>query len=204
MADRAIGLSVLFLFASLGLLLGPGGAELPWQLKLPIFAGTVAVFGILPWAPNLLLRILGSAHPLNRRLAGSAIMVYWRNKGLIAISLLLSVLLQLIIVVCHVAIGLALGLTTIPLWYYFVFYPAVAVLGFVTPSFNGIGIREWAYTYFLSHSPALVDNSHALTYAIMWFGLTTLNSLVGGLVYLAGHFTFSEAEVEQLQQEPEE
>jgi glycosyltransferase 2 family protein len=204
MADRVIGVSVLFLFASVGLTLGPGGAQLPWQLKLPIFAGTALIFCVLPFAPWLARRLLGPENAINRRLKNSAIMAYWQDKGLIFKSIVLSVLLQIIIVGCHVAIGLSLGLASIPLWYYFVFYPSVAVLGFVTPSFNGIGIREWAYTYFLTHSPANIDNSHALTYAIMWLGLITLNSLVGGLVYLAGHFTFSQAEVEQLRHEEEE
>ena len=68
------------------------------------------------------------------------------------------------------------------------------MLGFVTPSFNGIGIREWAYTYFLTLTG--VDKAHALTYAIMWLGLNTLSSLVGGLVYLLGHFKISNQEKE--------
>ncbi len=72
-----------------------------------------------------------------------------------------------------------------PLWYYFVFYPSVAVLGFVTPSFNGIGIREWAYTYFLLLVG--VDRAYALTYALMWLGLTTFSSVFGGLVYILSH-----------------
>jgi uncharacterized membrane protein YbhN (UPF0104 family) len=202
MADRVIGVSVLFLFAATGLLLGPGGEALPWQLRLPIFAGTLGVFGVLPFAPWIARHVLGQDNAFYSRLNNSAIMVYWRDKGLIFKCLALSLLLQVIIVVCHILIGFALGLTQIPLWYYFVFYPSVAVLGFVTPSFNGIGIREWAYTYFLGL--AHVDNSNALTYAIMWLGLTTLSSLVGGLVYLAGHFTFSESEVEQLQHEEED
>jgi glycosyltransferase 2 family protein len=202
MADRVIGVSVLFLFASVGLLIGPGGSDLPWQMRLPIFVGTICIFGLLPFAPRLAEQILGPQHPINVRLQNSAIMTYWRDNGLITKALVLSVALQVVVVICHIAIGLALGLVQIPLWYYFVFYPSVAVLGFVTPSFNGIGIREWAYTYFLGL--AHVDNSNALTYAIMWLGMTTLTSLVGGLVYLAGHFTFSEAEVEQLQHEEED
>src|SRR5262249_10801237 len=146
------------------LLLGPGGNTLPWQLRLPIYVGTVGLFAVLPFAPWLASRVLGPENSLYQRLNNSAIMTYWHDKGLIFKSLCLSALLQVIIVVCHILIGFALGLTQIPIWYYFVFYPSVAVLGFVTPSFNGIGIREWAYTYFLGL--AGVENSMALTYAI--------------------------------------
>jgi hypothetical protein len=196
LADRAVGISVLFLFASTGLLLGPGGSGLPWELKLPVFAGTIAVFGLVPLAPLLTRLVLGSKNWITRQFNDSAAQIYWQDRTMILFCLLLSVALQIVIVGCHIAIGYALGLTQIPLWYYFVFYPSVAVLGFITPSFNGIGIREWAYTYFLVL--AGIDRASALTYAIMWLGLTTLASLIGGIVYLAGHFTFSKAEAEEL------
>jgi uncharacterized membrane protein YbhN (UPF0104 family) len=78
----------------------------------------------------------------------------------------------------------------------------VAVLGFITPSFNGIGVREWAYTYFLSL--AQVDRSLALTYALIWLGLITLSNLTGGVVYLAGHFHFTAKEADAVQEELEE
>ncbi len=199
LADRAFGISVLFLFASLGVLLGPGGFSLPWQLRMPIFAGSLATLVVLPMLPFLVKAVLGKGSWLSRRINDSAAKVYWQDKRLIFTSLMLSIVLQVVIVFCHISIGFALGLGQIPLWYYFVFYPSVAVLGFITPSFNGIGIREWAYTYFLMLVG--VDRSNALTYAIIWLGLNTLSSLVGGIVYLLGHFTFSKAEAEQLRHE---
>jgi uncharacterized membrane protein YbhN (UPF0104 family) len=196
LADRIVGLAVLFLFATLGIVLGPGGGGLPFQLKLPIIAGTLAVFCLVPFAPQLSKKILGENNFITRQISNSPANVYWSDKGLMFTAIGLSVVMQVVIVAVHVAVGLALGLTHIPLWYYFVFYPSVAVLGFVTPSFNGIGIREWAYTYFLTL--AGVDRAHALTYAIMWLGLTTLASLVGGLVYILGHFKISKEEQEHM------
>jgi len=195
LADRTIGIAVLFLFASVGILCGPGGS-LPLQLKLPILAGTVVLFSLLPFLPTLALRLLGPDNWISKQLNNSPAAVYWHSKKLMAITIGLSVVMQVVIVMCHVAIGLALGLNNIPLWYYFVFYPSVAVLGFITPSFNGIGIREWAYTYFLTL--AGVDRAPALTYAIIWLGFTTVSSLVGGLVYLLGHFKMPKAEVEKV------
>ena len=197
LADRAVGIAVLFMFATLGLLLGPGGSEMAWALKAPIFLGTIGIFGVVPFMPKLTKRILGEQNWITKKFNDSTAKVYWRDKNLIAVSLGLSVLMQVVLVTVHILIGYALGLTTIPLWYYFVFYPSVAVLGFITPSFNGIGIREWAYTYFLTMSG--IDRSHALTYAIMWLGLTTFTSLFGGIVYVAGHFKISKEEAEKLQ-----
>lgn len=198
-ADRTMGIAVLFIFAAAGILFGPGGAGMPWPLKLPIFAGAIFIYFVLPILPFLSRKILGPQNWIARQLNDPAIQVYWRDKNLISISLLLSVALQLSVVICHILIGYALGFTQVPFWYYFIFYPSVAVLGFITPSFNGIGVREWAYTYFLSL--ALVDRSLSLTYALIWLGLISLTNLVGGIVYLAGHFHFSAKEAEAVQEE---
>jgi len=197
LADRAVGIAVLFMFATLGLTLGPGGAQMPWQLKAPIFLGAAGIFGVLPFMPRLTRRVLGDQNWITKRFNDSSAAIYWQDKKLVGLSLLLSMFMQIVLVTVHILVGYSLGLTSIPLWYYFVFYPSVAVLGFITPSFNGIGIREWAYTYFLTMSG--IDRSHALTYAIMWLGLTTCSSLFGGIVYVAGHFKINKAEAEKLQ-----
>ncbi|MBX9722063.1 MAG: flippase-like domain-containing protein, partial [Candidatus Obscuribacterales bacterium] len=185
LADRASGIAVLFLCATLGILLSSGGAALPWQLKWPIFAGTFGTFVVLPFMPVLSKKLLGERNWITRQFNESAATIFWKDKTLIPVSLTWSFVSQLILVFCHIGVGLSLGLNNIPLWYYFIFYPSVAVLGFITPSFNGIGIREWAYTYFLVMVG--VDKSHALTYALMWLGLTTFSSLLGGIVYAAAH-----------------
>lgn len=196
MADRVLGIAVLFLFASVGILLGPGGEMLPWQLKAPVFLGTIGIFVLVPLMPRLTLLILGDSHPIARRLNNSVSLVYWRDRQLVGLAIGQSIFMQVVMVLAHIAVGLAIGLTHIPVWYYFIFYPSVAVLGFVTPSFNGIGIREWAYTYFLTMMG--VEKSHAVTYAVIWLGLITFNSLVGGLVYLLSHLR-PPAEVEKIQ-----
>ncbi len=186
LVDRAMGLAVLLLFATFGILFGPGGTGLPLQLKVPIFVLTAGMYCVIPFLPQLSVRILGENNWVTRKLNHGSAKVFWQDKRLTITTLFLSVVSQIILVACHIAVGLALGLDHIPLWYFFVFYPSVAVLGFVTPSVNGIGIREWAYTYFLTL--AGVDRSLALTYALIWLGLTTLGSVVGGIVYMAGHF----------------
>lgn len=197
LADRALGIAVLFLMASAGIIFGPGGGGIPWQLKAPIFAGAFFVFAVLPFVPALSRRILGPQNWVSRQFNDSPANVYWRNKQLMLVCLSWSIALQILMVGIHVLVGMALGLNQVPFWYYFVFYPSVAVLGFITPSFNGIGIREWAYTYFLTMMG--VDRAHALTYAIILLGLTTFMSLVGGLVYMLGHFKISKAEMQELQ-----
>jgi glycosyltransferase 2 family protein len=201
LADRVVGIAVLFLFASIGILMGPGASGLPWQFKVPIFLGALGVFLAVPLMPGICRTVLGETHWLTQRFTNSIAQVYWQDRGLILFAILQSILFQVIMVSCHILIGLSLGLTSVPLWYYFVFYPCVAVLGFITPSFNGIGVREGAYTYFLMLPVAGIDKAHAFTYALIWLGMNTGVCLFGGLVYLAGHFKFSPAEAEKLQQE---
>lgn len=184
LADRASGIAVLFVCASVGILLSPSGAALPWQLKWPIYAGTFGIFVVLPFMPWLTRATLGERNWITRQFNESAAKIFWEQRSLIPVSLFWSLVSQLVLVFCHYGVGLALGLN-IPLWYCFVFFPSVAVLGFITPSFNGIGIREWAYTYFLILIG--IDKPHALTYALMWLGLTTFASMVGGVVYVAAH-----------------
>ena len=200
LADRVVGISILFLLASAGLLFGPGADQLPLHMKLPIIFGTIGIFIGIPLSPFLSAKVLGEHHWITQRFKNSAFRVYWHDKKLIALSLVQSMGLQVVLVGVHVLVGLSLGLTQIPLWYYCVFYPLVAVLGFVTPSFNGIGVREGAYTYFLGKTAAgSVDPASAFAFAMILLGLNTFLSLVGGLVYLAGHFKFSEQEAEKLQ-----
>lgn len=183
LADRASGIAVLFASASLGILLSPGARDLPFQLKLPIFGGTIALFLIMPFMPKLTRKLLGDGNWITRQFNNSNAQIFWQDKKLVAAAIGWSLVTQFIMVCCHFGVASALGIADkLPLWYYFVFYPCVAVLGFVTPSFNGIGIREWAYTYFLVLMK--VDQATALTYALMWLALTTLLSLVGGVVYV--------------------
>ena len=204
LADRVVGISVLFLLATTGLLFGPGAGSLPMAVKIPIILGTIGIFVGIPLLPTLSTLILGKEHWITQRFKNSAFRVYWRDGRLILFSLAQSIGLQLVLVAVHVLVGLSLGLTQVPLWYYCIFYPLVAVLGFVTPSFNGIGVREGAYTFFLTHPVAGVDKSHAFAFAMILLGLNTFLSLVGGLVYVAGHFKFSEKDAEELQHEMKE
>ena len=79
------------------------------------------------------------------------------------------------------------------------FYPIVAVLAFIVPSINGLGIREWAYTYFLGL--AGVSSVDGITYAFIWLTLNTITSLIGGLIYLLGDFKMNSSIVAKIQHE---
>ncbi|MBX9640499.1 MAG: flippase-like domain-containing protein, partial [Mycobacteriaceae bacterium] len=182
-----IGIAVLLVFATIGLLYGPATSQ-PLEMKAPVFFMTFGVCIVLPFLPQICTRLLGEDNWLSKKLNHSTVRVYWQNKPTMFKALILSIVFQMLMVGTHILVGMSLGLTfnQVSFWYYFVFYPLVAVLGFVTPSVNGIGVREWAYTYFLTASN--VESSTALTYALIWLGMTASGSIIGGIVYVLGHF----------------
>ncbi len=194
--DRAIGIAVLLVFATIGLLYGPA-TSLPLEMKAPVFAMTFGVCIVLPFLPQISNRLLGESNWLSKKLNHSTVRVYWQNKPTMLKALALSIIFQMLMVCTHILVGMSLGLdfSQVSFWYYFVFYPLVAVLGFVTPSVNGIGVREWAYTYFLTASN--VESSTALTYALIWLGMTASGSIIGGIVYVLGHFRIPNQETGQ-------
>jgi hypothetical protein len=50
-------------------------------------------------------------------------------------------------------------------------------------SIAGFGVREGGYIYFLTRID--VDDSVAVTMGLLWFAVTAVSGLVGGLIFLA-------------------
>ena len=199
LADRFIGLSILFLFASCGLIFAVNNSSFPATYKLVIVILTMGIFGVVPFIPKIVNLFFKKENYITHVFNASSLSVYWQNNKLIAQSLIWSAILQTVVVVCHVLIGYSMGLFQIPIWYYFIFYPIVAVLAFVVPSINGIGVREWAYAYFLGLVGVTYVNG--ITYAFIWLTLNTLTSLVGGLVYMFGDFKIDSNILNSIQHE---
>jgi hypothetical protein len=71
----------------------------------------------------------------------------------------------------------------VPLSYIAVFHPLVSAIASIPVSFSGIGLREGGYIYFLTRFG--VDESSAAAYGVLWLLVIIVNSLIGGLVFLA-------------------
>ncbi len=147
------------------------------------FALLWAVFHpkVLPALEGLLRRIgLGSLSPhldeLAVHFAG-----YRGERRLFAYMLLVALVTQVMRIGVHVLVARALGLD-IPLVYFFLFVPLLAVVVSLPISLNGIGVREGAGI--LVFGLIGVDRAHAFSLQFTTYLVAVAVSLLGGLVFL--------------------
>lgn len=110
---------------------------------------------------------------------------FWENPAILLKAIGLGLLFQVLILLIHVSIGYSLGMT-IPISYYFILYPIADIASFLPITLNGIGVREWSYTYLLTLVG--VSPERAFGFSLLWFSILFLSSLLGGLVFLLGNF----------------
>jgi glycosyltransferase 2 family protein len=104
------------------------------------------------------------------------------HKRAAAAAMLLSIVGQIISVFTLFVMARALGTDVEPV-YFFLLVPVVHLVAML-PSLNGLGIREGAYTYFLT---PYMGKEYAFALGILWLGLLILLSLIGGVIYLIRH-----------------
>ena len=104
-------------------------------------------------------------------------------------SLIMTTFLSAIVQVANAAlvwlIAQGMGIA-VPFGYYAVLVPMVSLLTLLPISVNGMGLREGATVLFLA--PWGVADGTAVTLALLWFATHLAVSMLGGLVYLFGHF----------------
>lgn len=111
--------------------------------------------------------------------------VYWKDDRLMGFSIGVSLVYHAMLTLIHVLIAHAFGLNvSVP--YLIVTYTCVSLVSILPISFNGFGVREGAYQYFLMK--AGVSGETGLAFALYFTLVSTLTSMVGGLVMLKGHY----------------
>ena len=106
----------------------------------------------------------------------------WRNRRLLLRvgGLSLAVHLGQVLSVWLVSRACGLG---VPLAYCLVIHPVVAMLVAVPVSLSGLGVREVSYVFLLTRLPG-ISSEAALAFAVLWFAVLLVSSLVGGAVFL--------------------
>ena len=92
----------------------------------------------------------------------------------------ISLVFHFMALIIHTLIGWDLNLK-VTQSYYLILYPATAILASLPISLNGLGIREWAYVFFLGLSG--IASPAAFVFALYW-GLILLAASLTGAIFL--------------------
>lgn len=106
---------------------------------------------------------------------------YLHHVRLFNYVIFLSFVFQLLNIFVNIIIGVALDVS-MPFSYYYVAMPIIALLAAIPVSFNGIGVRENAYVFFLGLVG--IDKSVAFSFALLWLFIVIISSLLGGPIYI--------------------
>jgi uncharacterized membrane protein YbhN (UPF0104 family) len=179
LADRLFGLAAMFLLGALAVLMGNG--VLPFHFEhLLCLAGSCAI-AVLLGLP-LLYRILSGIWPVLGEKLG-VLLVFWKRPETLLAVMGLSLILQALGMGAVTLLGKAMGLN-LPAAFYFAAFPLVAILTLLPISFNGIGIREGGFIYFLGLKG--ISAEKAITLSLSFFAVQVVAALIGGLVYTFG------------------
>ncbi|MBY0402350.1 MAG: flippase-like domain-containing protein [Cyanobacteria bacterium] len=111
--------------------------------------------------------------------------VFWSSPPLLFRALGVSMGVQVLMILVQYLITIALGIE-IPLPYLIAVYGIAGLLSVIPIAFNGIGVREGAYVSLFQ--PLGIPPETGLAFALYSFLISSITSLLGGLVLLKGHY----------------
>jgi len=100
------------------------------------------------------------------------------HKRSVWIVLLWTFITHVFLMAVNVFSALALGVTQIPFWYWFLVVPLATLASYVIPAVKGLGAREATYVFLLSIIGISFDHSFAIAVTVF---LATLVSSVPGI-----------------------
>jgi glycosyltransferase 2 family protein len=189
--DRLFGLLALAILAGIGLLLSD---QLTGRLPgLGLYVGLalvvlVAMVAQIVHPTRLSLRLGGAGLELAPRRArdtlsriATALGSYRNAQGVLGLSLVLSLILQVVVVTFYWTLGRALGLD-VDYASFFVIAPIAIFVMMLPVSINGIGVREGIFVFLLGQWG--VGTAQALALAWMEYGIFLLFGLLGGAIHI--------------------
>jgi uncharacterized membrane protein YbhN (UPF0104 family) len=144
-----------------------------------LIVGFIAGWVIGPWLLTLLPEKTKFAAKM-RQVAT----IFPRDFKTLAIITGISIVFHCIQIALHSVMASAVG-AQIPLSTLFVVIPLVNIASSLPISWNGLGVRETSYIFFLTSPPPLVSPEQAAAFGAMWLLAVTVTSAVGGIVALA-------------------
>lgn len=176
-ADRAQGLAVLTVIGLLSVAIF-GQPLLDARLVYLLLALLAAVAGVWFIAPSLILGIFPE-HSRPGRILRQVFAAFPRNVSTLFWTTVISVTFHFSQIWLHALMAGGLGvsiswsvlLTTIPF---------VNILATLPISWNGLGVREKSYIYFLF--PAVLSREQAVAVGALWLLSVAITSSIGGIV----------------------
>jgi uncharacterized protein (TIRG00374 family) len=183
LVDRATGLLMLFLMASMALLFGHRLVRS--QVVALILLLTAVGWGgcVLLMRRDLLerlglLRWVGKVRQVQEVYEA----VHACGSRAIAVALGVSFILNLLLVAINYVIALSLGVR-VSLWYFLLFVPIISFLLVLPVSLSGWGVREGGYIYLFAQ--AGVAAPVALTMSLLVQSLQLALGLIGAAIYIS-------------------
>lgn len=150
------------------------------HLLLLLVVGFISAWIVGPW---ILTHIPGiKSTKLAAKLRHVAA-IFPRDPKTISIITVISVVFHVLQISLHAVMAHGLGLS-IPLSTLFVVIPFVNILSSLPISWNGLGVREKSYVFFLTSAPALMSQDEAVVFGALWLMAVTTTSAIGGIVAL--------------------
>jgi uncharacterized membrane protein YbhN (UPF0104 family) len=178
--DRASGLAVLMALGAAALVAFPG-YDLPRLLTVVLIAGGLTLFALWLTCP-LLVRILPRTNWLRRQVEID-LAPFWAEPRFLVLVAGVSLSFHLVQTVAQYFLARAAGVA-VPFSYCLIYHPVISVVAALPVTIAGFGMREGTYLYFLSRIG--VSEPIAVSIGLLWFTITLLSGLVGGILFLAG------------------
>ncbi len=187
--DRYSGFAALILITSVALI--PGyvrikGTGLPAAFVF-LIGGFVSaslviwVESLHGWAMSVLTKI--HFYGINKKIDTfyNVLMGYKNHHRLLLKVFLCSIYIQAGVIIGYYILGRGLGIN-IPIGYFFLYIPLTTMISMLPISLSGLGIREGAFIFLFTKVGATLEQ--AMTLSLMWFAITALVSLIGGIEYI--------------------
>jgi len=179
-ADRIHGLIVLSCIALATSAFMESGRVSPELIRLLLMLAVGCSLGWLvgPWLFTKLPFVR------NTRLGGKlrqVLAIFPRNPKTLCLITAISAIFHLTQISLHAIMAAGMGIH-IPFTTLLLVIPFVNIVCSLPISWNGLGVREKAYTYFLTASPAIVSYEQAVAFGAIWLLAVTVSSAIGGLV----------------------
>ena len=148
------------------------------QILLLLVVGCTAGWLIGPW---LLPRL---PYLKNSRIGNKlqqVMAIFPRDPKTLLVITAISIVFHLTQISLHAVMAAGMGIE-IPFTTLLLVIPFVNIVCSLPISWNGLGVREKAYTYFLATAPAIVSYEQAVAFGAIWLLAVTVSSAIGGIV----------------------